>query len=291
MDDPLKYLTTTYGEDWRDRPLLLEGLWNATSLSDRRRRLSLQGLLKENLTIPFFSDATRYGALSPDSKAPVHEIVDRISKGFPHKIGTQLLVQTYPELMEEVAPVEILTKLFGNHFTENKLLGRGRILGIFPGTTTVPVFVANGRTTPVEDSKNDGETPESSSHPITGLHCEPIGNVAVQLSGVKAWTLIDPKYSFKLQPSAAPDGRAFFASWAPGFDHVPRYEVKTYAGDAIWVPTWTWHRVDYAVESNDISIGGSLFHFRPIEFVRLNPLYAVLVIPAIIKELLGMNTQ
>jgi hypothetical protein len=102
--------------------------------------------------------------------------------------------------------------------------------------------------------------------------------------------LIDPKYSFRLKPSVAPDGRAFFASWTPNLDHVPRYQVATHAGDAMWVPTWTWHRVDY-IESEDISIGGSLFHFRPIDYVRQNPLFSLLMIPALIRELAGISTQ
>ena len=190
--NPLEYLEITYGKNWRDRPLLLQGLWNSTSLSDGARRLSLQGLLRENLTIPFYSDARVYGSLSPDDEGPVHRIVDRITQGFPHKIGTQMLVQTYPELIQEVAPIEIVTELFGNHFTAGKLLGHGRVMGIFPGTTTVPVFVASGKTSsritkdcPFHDvQENDACPPQDSSpRPVTGLHCEPIGNVAVQLSG------------------------------------------------------------------------------------------------------------
>jgi hypothetical protein len=164
-DNPLEYLEATYGKDWRDRPLLLQGLWSSTALSDNGRRLSLQGLLRENLTIPFFSDARVYGSLSPDSEAPVHQIVDRIAKGFPHKIGTQLLVQTYPELIQEVAPVEIVTKLFGNHFTKSSLLGHGNVMGIFPGTTTVPVFIANGKTS---TAKNPGETEDCSLEEVGG---------------------------------------------------------------------------------------------------------------------------
>jgi hypothetical protein len=294
--DPAKYLEATYGKNWRDKPLLLQGLWNASALEDPRRRLSLRGLLKENLTIPYFTDARVYGALSPDGNAPVREIVQRIAQGKPHKIGTQLLVQEYPTLMEEVAPMNLITDLFGNHFDQKHLLGHGSVLGIFPGTTTVPVFVANG--VPVgsdapETTKISNPTSTSKDgprRPVTGLHCEPIGNVAVQLSGVKEWTLIDPEHFSKLNPALAADGRAFFASWATSLDHVPRYKVKTFAGDAVWVPTWTWHRVDY-IESDDVSIGGSLFHFRPADFIWRNPLYALLIVPAMLKELAGVSSQ
>jgi hypothetical protein len=58
----------------------------------------------------------------------------------------------------------------------------------------------------------------------------------------------------------------------------------------MWVPTWTWHRVDY-VESPDVAIGGSLFHFRFTDYLRNNPVYAILLIPAILLELLGISTQ
>ena len=107
---------------------------------------------------------------------------------------------------------------------------------------------------------------------------------------VKEWTLVDPKYSLRLKPSIAQDGRAFFASWSPDLEHIPRYSVRTKAGDAVWVPTWTWHRVDY-VESEEMSIGGSLFHFRPLDYFRQNPLFSVLMVPALLKELAGISTQ
>lgn len=73
---------------------------------------------------------------------------------------------------------------------------------------------------------------------------------------------------------------------------------RSMTGDAIWVPTWTWHRVDYDTESDhessdrgSISLGASLFHFRPIDFVRNNPLFAVLMVPAMVLEVLGIKTQ
>ena len=295
-DNPLEYLVSTYGKSWRDRPLLLQGLWNSKFLLNQERRLSVKGLKQENLTIPFFTDAREYGALTPDSEDKIRNIMDRILDGFPHKIATQLLVQTSPELVQEIAPLDIVTELFGDHFCKKKILGHG----IFPATTTVPVFIANGKVNKKFENQNEA-SPQNCSfqrdkvdyprrRPFTALHCEPIGNVAVQLSGVKRWTLIDPKYSNRLRPSLSSDGRAFFSSWAPSFEHVPRYQIETKAGDALWIPTWTWHSADY-IESDDISIGASLFHFRPIEFLRHNSLYALLIIPSLVKELAGVSTQ
>lgn len=287
LNDLVLYLETNYGKDWRKRPLLLKGLWSHEALrGDATRRLSLNGLLKENISIPYFSDARLKGALSPDSFAPLKDIVANISRGEPHKIGTQLFVKTWPDLINEVAPIDIITDLFGNYFSSEAISGSGP-MQLFPALTTVPMFVASGKNTAVSSATAGS----ASVTPYTALHCEPIGNVAVQLSGKKRWTLVQPEFSRLLKPSVSPDGRAFFASWSSDNSTLaPVYSAITDAGDAMWVPTWVWHRVDY-IESEDIAIGASLFHFRPIDFVANNPLYALLILPAILSELFGYNTQ
>lgn len=325
-EDPLAMLEATYGKDWQTRPLLLKGLWNATALENPQRRLSLQGLLREDLRVPFFQDARIDGALTPDNEAPIGQIVDAIHRGLPYKIGSQFLLQKYPDLLPEVAPLDLVSTLFGDRFSQDRLLGHTNLWGLLLGPLTVPVFVANGETTdtveptvskPIDvamnnegkdntcDSSNSAESSTSpptcvesnakmSSHPLTGLHCEPIGNVAVQISGARQWTLIDPKYSQLLRPMGSPDGRGYFASASASFSHVPRYEVRTLPGDAIWIPTWTWHRVDYVSDESaksSVSIGASLFHFRPLDFFRRNPLYAVLILPSLVGELIGTRMQ
>lgn len=267
------YLEVTYGTDWRTRPLVFRGLSTAQELHMPGRRLSMKGLLKETLEVPYFTDARQKNALTPDAEAPIGEIVANISKGLPHKIGTQLFLRSNPEVISEVAPLDILTELFGAYFTPEHIKGFGPL----PGLTTVPLFISSGRIT-------------SAQKPFTALHCEPIGNVAVQLSGSRKWTLVQPKHWRHVQPSLALDGRAYFPSWIRSSPPVPRYSVITHAGDAVWVPTWTWHQVDY-LESPDVSIGASLFHFRPVEFVKNNPTFAILVIPALIRELLGYSSQ
>ncbi|KAL7581052.1 hypothetical protein ACA910_005855 [Epithemia clementina (nom. ined.)] len=320
-----KYLEETYGMDWQKRPLLLRNLWSAADLANTSRRLSVTGLLNEHMTIPYFSDARLYNALSPDATGPVSLVVANITRGLPHKIGTQFVVQRHPELVHEIAPTEIVTQLFGNYFTPDHV--RGTMGPLLPALTTVPLFIASSALFKYKKSSSPkllgNNEPEEVAHrrqPFTALHCEPIGNVAVQLSGAKQWTLVDPAFSFLIRPSTAPDGRAFFASWKPiqtlsnddDDDHnddddddnslgVPFYKATTQAGDAMWVPTWTWHRVDYITNNNnndntngsenDIAIGGSLFHFRPRDFMANNPLFAMLMIPAMILELVGYNTQ
>jgi hypothetical protein len=285
LEDLLPYLEETYGMDWRKRPLLFKGLWSPLELSNSTRRLSLKGLLQENLTIPYFTDARVKGALTPDGRAPVREVVANITRGAPHKIGTQLVVLTYPEIIQEVAPVDLVTELFGDYFTAESVKRTG-IFQFIPTLTTVPLFIANGK----QADKNDAVEQDVSAQPHTALHCEPIGNFAVQLSGRKQWTLVRPEFSFLVKPSTSPDGRAFYASWASDYANVPTYSAVTAAGDAMWVPTWTWHRVDY-MESDEVAIGGSLSHFRPLEFVRNNPLFAVLIVPSLLMELFNQNTQ
>lgn len=322
-EELLKYLESTHGRDWRKRPLLLKGLWSPEELrggdGGSRRRLSLEGLLNDTTVIPYFKDSRKVGALTPDGEAPVRDVVSRIfNDGAPHKIGTQLIVQSDPELIREVAPTDIVTALFGDYFKPDAVLGSGPVR-LLPPLTTVPVFVAWKRP-PSQQQQHQAMPPEksgadtfaggggssSSKCPYTALHCEPIGNVAVQLSGRKEWILVQPEHSRKVRPSVAPDGRAFFASWLPSLAWTatakdvgdggvsppppPFYRASTEAGDAVWVPTWTWHRVDY-VESDEVAIGASLFHFRPVDFVANNPLFAALVVPALFRELVGWNTQ
>jgi Cupin superfamily protein len=307
-DDIVEHLERTYGNDWRRRPLLLRGLWTKEELSDPNRRLSLDGLLREPMTIPYFTDATRPSALTPDAAAPISSIVANISQhGMPHKIGSQLLIQSYPELIREVAPADIVTALFGAYFDAAALLGSGPFR-IFPSLTTVPLFVAWKRRTKTNEDKPTASSACDSSRssqreeiciarngkvqsdPYTALHCEPIGNVAVQLSGRKRWTLVDPSHWHLVRPHLSPDGRAFVASSYLNESMVPTYNVVTEAGDGLWVPTWTWHQVVYEV-SDEIAIGASLFHFRFVDFVRNQPLFAFLILPALVLELVGYNTQ
>jgi hypothetical protein len=372
------FLEATYGKKWRETPLLLKGLWTIDELADSSgsRRLTPQGLTNHNTTttttttsglvIPYFSDATKVGALKPDAEASVQTIVSAmIVQGRPHKIGSQLLVQSDPSLMDEVAPLDFVRDLFGNHFSKNHLMGNPSRTGWrswFPGTTTVPVFIAN--TSPIvhkdktkhhkqieDDEAAEGEcgivegdsgessfpnpstetpptnastrnTKNEDDKPFTGLHCEPIANVAVQLWGSRTWTLVDPKQSWRIKPSISNDGRSFYPSSVSMNvlkTQIPRYEVTTTPGDALWLPTWTYHKVDYVYHDNEndsdsdsrddgdignrdssattmlhehkLSIGASLFHFRPIDFFRRNPLFALLMMPSMVRELAGIATQ
>jgi len=41
----------------------------------------------------------------------------------------------------------------------------------------------------------------------------------------------------------------------------------------------------------NVSFAASIFHFRPLESIRNNPLFASLIVPNLIKELIGTNTE
>jgi hypothetical protein len=324
-DNPLEHLLHTYGDDWIHRPLLLQGVWSQEELQDPTRRLSISRLAQDPLVVPYFSDA-RQLALTPDSEDTLIHILQGIRQGRPHKIGSQEYIKAYPDRLDEVAPPTLISTLFGNRFTVDRLLGHIHSpWSLLQGPLTVPIFVANANIkspdteNPTTDSSSSSSstcptaataTTATTARPFTGLHCEPIGNISVQLAGAREWTLVQPTYWTWLRPSVSPDGRGFFASWAPTIDHVPRYRLRTLPGDAVWVPPWTWHRVDYVMattnhDGNDhddhdddhddldgtVSLGASLFHFRPVEFVTRNPIFALLLAPYLAGELLGTKTQ
>jgi len=119
--------------------------------------------------VPYFSDASER-LLTPDREGKLSEIVRNITEnGGSQKLGTQLLVHNFPALIDTIVCPEF-SAMFGDRFKPTDLLP---LFGIFPALTTVPVFLAGGR--PHEEGK----------HLRTDLHCEPIGNVAVQLDGRK----------------------------------------------------------------------------------------------------------
>lgn len=93
----------------------------------------------------------------------------------------------------------------------------------------------------------------------------------------------------------APDGRAYFySSLSPSaaaerLALLERFEVVAEAGDLLYLPTWTWHRVDYL--DGVVALSVSLFHFRPLDFVARHAKLAALAAPNLAKELVGWKTQ
>ena len=103
------------------------------------------GFRHESPSIPYFTDARIFGALSLDGEAPIQHIIERILAGKPYKIASQFYLQANPALLEEVAPLEILTKLFGNRFTKDRTLGHIRNPWNFlRGPLTIPFLLPKG---------------------------------------------------------------------------------------------------------------------------------------------------
>jgi hypothetical protein len=243
------------GDGWIQYPLLIRKLWTEEQLDSPNRQLSIHGLQSNlhlaNMIIPYYSDSSRkigsttagYNYLSPDASSTIGDIIYNITTmDSKAKIATQLIVEKHPDLIQEVLPppyIHIISEIFGNVFQPQHLEATGPF-GMFPAWTTVPIFIANSRSgsrTNTQPSPSEC-LQQDTNHPRTDLHCEPIGNIAVQLQGQKRWSLVSFKYSRYLRPSVSRHGRAFFFSMlqdTSNLNHVPHYQVITETGDALWV--------------------------------------------------------
>jgi hypothetical protein len=271
--DPDSVLELHIGEDPpsdRSVPYVVRGLLNG---SNSKLIGSFDWLMQDPvgaLEVDYFTNVSADDAIVPDARATLAKIVGNIVAGGSNKIGTEMIFRTFPELLEELKVAERVAPLLGSdaHIQKSRL-----------GTTlTVPVFMATG-----------------APRARTDLHCEPIGNMMLMLGGRKRWILAGPDQSRFLRPTLSKDGRAYFVSSQPtenpdeSLAHVKRWVVETGPGDALWVPTWTWHRVDYI--NGVTALSASLFHIRLEQWLSQNALYSGLVIPNILKELVGWKTQ
>ncbi|KAL7473251.1 hypothetical protein ACHAXS_014030 [Conticribra weissflogii] len=326
--------------DLATQPIVLRNVWDSefllgndvcTSSSERskivdkrkkscsiqyHRRLSINSLMADPQLSHFplpnhFSDAstTGYSALVPDATTPItiSQFIKNILSGItPNaKIGTQVIVEEFPELRNEIMPLHLAEELFWwNPWWEDAkskakaMLGpsMGRLMDKLPAMSYYPIFIGSTRT-------------PGTSYPRTDLHCEPIGNQAVQLQGTRRWTLIPASASGVLRPTVSKHGRGYFYSNLDPFTELPNrlkslpvvYEVVTSSGDAVWIPPWVWHRVDYFVDEeimneddspkDSLSLGASIFHFYPGLFASNFPLFALLIVPNLIWEALGLNIE
>mmetsp|Transcript_16735 Transcript_16735/g.25131 ORF Transcript_16735/g.25131 Transcript_16735/m.25131 type:complete len:343 (-) Transcript_16735:25-1053(-) len=228
------------------------------------------------LVIDYFRDAREHNTV-PDAKGPLATVVRNILSGGVEKFGSQKIVRSNPNVIHRLVDqnIEWMRDVFGE--TRTRIW---RALGV---TVTSPVFMSRG-----------SGTGGLASTTRTDMHCEPIANLVVQTEGRKTWTLVEPQYSHLLRPTVSPDGRAYFYSSLDPVDPnalsgVPRYEVITEKGDILYVPTWTWHRVEYLPNITAVSL--SVFEFVPYSFFRNNPLYAITLIPNLVKEVVGLKLQ
>ena len=165
--------------------------------------------------------------------------------------------------------------LFGETFTTERVKER-RTTGVF--------FFRRHPCNPAFDATCT--TPESPG----ATHCEPVSNVALQLQGVRYWVLAEPKHMFRMLPASAAVPRGYVhGDQDPTL--VPHYYLEHRPGDALFVPAWTWHRVNYKQQEtlgNDpVALGVGMFHFDPVAFFTNNPIIAPLIIPSLIREKRG----
>lgn len=237
----------------------LRATWTAEWLSESPGR--------GDMPVDFFTDA-REAIITPDARAPLREVVANITAGGAQKLATEMVFRAEPAAVGALAELSLGAKLGRQYFTPAML---GTIL-------TMPLFMARG---------------DERRAPRTDMHCEPIANAVLMLEGSKRWTLLAPEHSHLVSPQVSPDGRAYFyariPAGDPAFGRLPRHEVRTYGGDVLFVPTWTWHRVDY--DDGVLAIAVSLFHFRPFDFGFNHPTYAALLVPNLVKELFGLKKQ
>ncbi len=265
-------------------PILLRGYLNATN-SSVLREWNLDWLSdgeRGNVAVTYFSDArvsAREGGATPDGIAPLNEVVRQLREGRPVKTGSENLFRAFPYLVEDL-PLEHLGGLFGGiHQFQSSAIGK---------TLTVPIFLSSN-----SPQKSPSSISRKEPGTRTDFHCEPIANLAIQLQGRKKWTLANPSESMALRPKVSRDGRAYIYSDIDPEDNealgrAERLTAVAEAGDLLYVPAWWWHRVDY---ENCTSFTVSLFHLRFGQLLRNNPLFAFVLLPNLIKELLSWKTQ
>lgn len=244
------------------RPFVVRGALAGSRATSSWDAATLAGGSRADLVVDYFA---RQGYV-PTHKDRLGDVVQLVAQG-KAKLATESVVRTFPELLDDL-PMRDITRAFGRYFD-------ARRLGL---TLTVPLFWARG----VENGSM-----------LTDLHCEPVASVALQIRGAKRWTLVDPAFSRRLRPAVSPDGRAYLqATLNDASGVVPeRLQVTTEAGDLLFVPTFWWHRVDYIPGVEAMAL--SLFHFRPHEIVASwhNRLYFAVLLPNILKEVVGWKTQ
>jgi len=294
------YFDTNF--DLATHPVILRNVWPQKSFQDGSRWLTPKGLLNHpvysNIILPnYFHDAaeTGYNALVPDSKeTTVSQFLRDIRSGKSprSKIGTQVIIEKHPELRGEIINASLAGELFSWREDPKE---KFRWLNWLPPTSYYPIFIADNK-----------PASEQFSYPRTDLHAEPIGNIAVQLHGTRRWTLVATEWSKLLKPTVSKHGRAYVFSNLDPRHELPKrlqslplvYECVTSRGDALWVPPWMWHRIDYSYsythdqnfDDDTISLGASVFHFFPKLYVRA-PLFAVLILPNLIWEALRFNIE
>ena len=95
-----------------------------------------------------------------------------------------------------------------------------------------------------------GVSPDSAEKaPVigTGWHGDICNNFVVQISGVKKWVMIDPKYSKYLRPVMRAGKTAIVGAHlsieTDTLPYLPHHEFLLYPGDMLYNPEWYWHSI------------------------------------------------
>lgn len=168
--------------------------------------------------------------LAPSPQGPVSVIPMRIAD-FLDRMGRERLYvnnntdlfASHPELAEDLELPSIA----------DRLLGAGRLHEL----VTTQVFIGG-------------------THVFSRMHHAPAGNMFLQITGRKRWTLIDPAYTAHMLPVPAQPFQ-YCMSGLLGFRvqqengkpagilaNLPRYTVTLEPGDLLYNAPWWWHEVD-----------------------------------------------
>eukprot|EP01084_Bolivina_argentea_P298911 515195_1 len=113
--------------------------------------------------------------------------------------------------------------------------------------------------------------PSENKNDTKHLHADIWDILNIQFIGEKKWTLFNPQYMFVFKPKShkwkmrTQYGYNLISdsNMQPKyFDNIPRFECIVEAGDAIYIPTWFLHKVDYPYQhdsENLLSISMAIY--------------------------------
>ena len=114
-----------------------------------------------------------------------------------------------------------------------------------------PMFAGNARSTVLTQMFLGGGVDISGKTTVpvigTGWHGDVCNNFVVQISGVKKWIMVDPKYSKYMRPTMR-NGKTAIVGGHLSIEeetmpHFPHHEFLLHPGDFLYNPEWYWHSI------------------------------------------------
>lgn len=115
-----------------------------------------------------------------------------------------------------------------------------------------PMFADNARSTVLTQMFLGGGvdiSDKTKTLPVigTGWHGDVCNNFVVQISGVKKWIMVDPKYSKYMRPTMRNGKTAIVGGHLTieeeTMPHFPHHEFLLNPGDFLYNPEWYWHSI------------------------------------------------